>query len=367
MIRKKVMQRAIRSWTRRHSGAWHERDEAELQAWLAETAQHREAYEKVARAWDTVGELHSAVTSEAAESSNKPRGTCPTNDVRSEDDGSAAVGEHRSNTRPLLRERHLARRLALAACVALLVAAGTLPLWSGTLRSWIRSDLAVHLVTLKGGSKPFVLGDGTRVLLDGDSELIARIGHDGRRVVLVRGEAVFNVLHDASRPFEVTAGAGRIRDLGTRFDIETRADSIRIAVLEGQVAVLTAHGGTSLAAGQAGGYDEHGYMDPVSSLDRTVGPWLEGTRHFDHERLGDVLDRLARHHTVTFTYHDPHLRDLRFSGTFNTDNVDLFLRTLAAALPIEARYVAPNRIDIVSRSQPPSRDSRLDGRTVEPH
>jgi transmembrane sensor len=343
MIREAVMQHAIRSWTRRHSGAWHERDEAELQAWLAETAQHREAYEKVARAWDAVGELRGGVLSEAAERYNRP--------VRT-------------------GERHSTRRLALAACIAVLVAVGTLPFWNRALRGWIRADAAVRLVTPKGGSKPFVLDDGTRVLLDGDSELIARIGHAGRRVVLVRGEAAFNVLHDASRPFEVTAGAGRIQDLGTRFDIETRADSIRISVLEGEVAVLTKHGRTALAAGQAGGYDEQGYLDPVSSLDRSVGPWLEGPRHFDHERLGDVLDRVARHHAVTFTYQDQHLRDLRFSGTFKTDDVNLFLRTLAAALPIEARYKTQNQIEITSRSQapnPPSRGSRVDGRTLDPH
>lgn len=339
MIPAAVMQQAIRSWAQRHSDTWHHADEAELQTWLAAAAEHRAAYEKVARAWDATGELR-----------DHPHGE--------------QLGAYKERLRPGER-RFITTRVALAAGLVLLTIAATLPFLSAALRGWDGSD--IRLVTLNGRSKSFVLDDGTQVLLDADSELTAHMGHNMRRVVLIRGEALFHVSHDASRPFEVTAGSGRVQDLGTAFDVENLADSTRISVLEGQVAVLTDHGRTLLVAGQAGGYDKAGNLDPVSPFDRTMGPGLEGPRHFSRERLGDVLERLARHHAVTFLFADPHLRDLRFSGTFSTDDLDLFLRTLAAALPIEPRYLDPHRIEIATRSPRPNRDYRSDGKAIDLH
>ena len=330
MTRPVPMERAIQSWTRRHSGTWLHTDEAELQTWLAEAEEHREAYGKVARAWDAAGQLRRA---------------------------------HETPLRPdERRPRSIATKVALAACIVLSAIAGALPLGNIALRWWNGAD--VHLVTLKGQSKPFVLDDGTRVVLDADSELIAQMGFNRRRITLIRGEALFSVLHDASRPFEITAGSGRVQDLGTRFDMEALADSTRIRVLEGRVAVLTAHGHILLTAGQAGGYDRVGDLDPVRPFDQTATPWLEGQRHFDHERLGDVLERLARYHEVTFLFEDAELRNLRVSGTFKTADLDLFLRTLAAALPIEPRYLTQHQIEITSQAPRPRHS---DGATSEPH
>lgn len=322
-------QHAIRSWARRQSDTWLHADEAALQAWLADSAEHREAYEKVARAWDLAGELRAFPLSEQPAEPLQPH-------------------ERRS--------RSITRNLALAACVVVLTIAGLTSFWSGA-----RHSPDIHLVTLKGQPRSFVLDDGTRVLLDADSELVAQIGHNRRRITLVRGEAQFNVFHDASRPFEVIAGSGRVQDLGTHFDVETWSDSTRVCVLEGQVAVSTEHGRTLLAAGQAGGYDKAGNLDLVSSFDPTTPPWLEGLRHFDHARLGDVLERLARHHAVTFVFEEPRLRDLRVSGTFKTDNLEIFLRTLAAALPIEPKYLAQDRIEIAPRSPRSNGNFRSNG------
>ncbi len=55
----------------------------------------------------------------------------------------------------------------------------------------------------------------------------------------MRGEALFTVVHEANRPFEVVAGGERIRDLGTRFNVYAEPGRVVVAVLEGQVDVTT--------------------------------------------------------------------------------------------------------------------------------
>lgn len=330
MISEVSMKHAVRAWTRRQSGTWREADETELQAWLAVATEHRLAYEKVARAWAVAGELKGH----------------PAGDALRQADNALQHSAQISRSR--------VTQVAIAASLGLLAIAAGVPLWSTANRWWNGSE--IHLVTLKGQAKPFVLEDGTRVLLDADSQLLARIGHHSRHISLVRGEALLTVSHDPSRPFEVTVGAGRIEDLGTEFDIEYLSDSSRISVLQGRVGVLTPRGRTLLAAGQSTGYDNAGNLQPVSSFDAAAARWSQGQRHFDRERLGDVLERLARYHPVTFVFADIRLKDLRVSGTFRTSDQELFLRTLAAALPIELEHLTRERIEVAPRT-PGSRAS----------
>ena len=308
MIAAIAMKRAIREWTRRQSGTWREADESALQAWLGAADEHRAAFEKVGRAWAVAGGLR----------------------------------EHVSG------DRSSVSKAAVAACIVLLSGAVIGSLWPAAQRWW--SGPEVRLATPRGQPRTFVLDDGTRVLLDADSELVAQIGFRRRQLSLLRGEALLTVSHDASRPLEVRIGRGRVQDLGTRFDIEYLAGAARISVLEGRVGVFTSEGQTLLLAGQTGGYDSAGNLKSAGSLDAAATRWSEGLRHFDREPLGDVIERLARYHAVTFVFAESRLRDLRVSGTFKTSDLPLFLRTLAAALPVEMRYLTPDKIEITFRS-----------------
>ena len=59
-----------------------------------------------------------------------------------------------------------------------------------------------------------------------------------RRINLARGEAMFKVTKDPSRPFIVNAGGAIARAVGTRFGVEHREDRIRVTVAEGKVTVV---------------------------------------------------------------------------------------------------------------------------------
>jgi len=308
---------AVRLWTRRHSGTWSDSDETGLQRWLATSGEHREAYEKVARAWNLAGSLQTAAPASAA--------------------------THDSSV----------KRAVLAAAIVLLTVAVGVPLARYGYRWW--NGTQIQLATTKGQPRNFALDDGTTVMLDADSQ-VTSIGARRRSVSLNHGEALFNVKHDASRPFEVVTPAGRVQDLGTQFDVEDLESSTRVSVIEGRVGVLTAKGQALLVAGQRGGYDNGGDLLPTHPFKPDAARWSEGQRHFDHELLVDVLERVARYHAVKFVFTDPRLRDLRVSGTFRIGDLALFLRTLAAALPIEPRYQSAEQIEIAAVAPAGARD-----------
>lgn len=222
-----------------------------------------------------------------------------------------------------------------------------IPAWR-YIDSWW-SGVPIHRIAGRGEPTKLTLKDGTRVLLDADSELVVKIGVGARRVALARGEAFFDVVHETSWPFQVEVGRGLVTALGTQFDVERLSDSSRVTVFEGRVGLKTPQGEVALSAGQSSGYENSGDLLSVNTVTRSGPFWQDGQRYFDSEPLADVVQRLARYHAVTFTFADPRLERLRVSGTFRTDDLSLFLRTLSAAFPVQARWVDSQHMEFIPR------------------
>jgi len=103
-----------------------------------------------------------------------------------------------------------------------------------------------------GEQRSVKLEDGSFVLLNTDSRVeIEFTGHE-RRVVLARGEALFNVVHHSSRPFIVSSGGVDIRAVGTQFNVRRRDEATDVAVVEGVVQIATAQNRSIATGTQAG-------------------------------------------------------------------------------------------------------------------
>lgn len=83
------------------------------------------------------------------------------------------------------------------------------------------------------------LSDGSRVQLNSDTALDLDFSATRRRVILRRGEALFEVRKDAARPFQVQAAGGTTTAIGTVFAVRDTAHKIQVAVTEGRVRVGT--------------------------------------------------------------------------------------------------------------------------------
>jgi len=315
---------AIQLWTRRHSGTWSDDDEAELRRWIDASAEHRDAYAKVAALWTTAGGLEGRIQ------------------------------------RPPIPVRSARTQRLLAMCAAVLIVAIALPLWQLSYNWW--NGIPVRWVADRGAPRTVTLPDGTRIELDAGSELLVKLGARVRRASLVRGEALFTVVHDSLKPFELQAGTGRITDLGTRFDVETLGGQVRISVFEGRIGIATPHGEMQLGAGRGGGYDVSGVLLPITQTDTAAVLWQDGKRRFEGMPLSEVVERLTRYHPVTFAFSDPQVQKLRLSGTFRVTDLPLFLRTLSAALPVDVHWVDSQHVELTARAAGSARSPQ----SVEP-
>jgi transmembrane sensor len=88
-----------------------------------------------------------------------------------------------------------------------------------------------------GGYERRVLDDGSMAELNRGAEIEINYTAAERRVVLRRGEVLFTVAKNPSRPFVVRARSVDVRAVGTAFNVRLDAASIEVLVTEGKVEV----------------------------------------------------------------------------------------------------------------------------------
>ena len=174
------------------------------------------------------------------------------------------------------------------------------------------------------------LSDGSHVWLNAGSSVTYPVAFVGKeRKVVITGEAYFEVLHDASKPFYVSKGHVEVRVLGTHFNVNAYDDTedIQVTLLEGSVKVLNVPvtavaassdrqsgllSGVMLSPGQqalvavAGSKKKDATLKPIRLVSNpdleAVMAWKNGLFNFNNVSLQDVMGQLARWYDVDVEY-----------------------------------------------------------------
>ncbi len=194
--------------------------------------------------------------------------------------------------------------------------------------------------TASGERKTVQLPDGTKVWLSGQTVLTYASDYNGiNRCVKLNGEAFFDVMHNAHKPFEVYSGTHIVKVLGTRFKLEARSDESWVTTVleEGkvEVTILEKQLKCILLPGQKSIYDKK-----LKELQKRVEPNIEqytaltkGQLVFNDEPLHILAQRLEQWYGVSITV-DAAVKDLRFTGTFEKESIDDVLNILSMSKDI---------------------------------
>lgn len=280
--------------------------------WLEESAGHRQAYETVLAQWEWM-EPFKAMNFPARDAALRYRGKSP-------------------------------RRLFIySAAATLLLAMG---LTAFMPNGWL--GIPHTYVAEKGEHQTVTLADGSRIELNTESEVRVHFNRWQRSVEIIKGEAFFTVNHDAERPFEVHAGSGRIRDIGTAFEVYIKPEHVIVAVQEGIVEVQ-ASGKRELTAGQQLAFSNSGEFQALQAQDVAgLTAWRQGNLVFRDRRLDDVLAEVGRYHDTRIRLQNETLGKLRVSGTFHTAELGDTLNAIAAILPVNIDQVGEHEIVLKS-------------------
>lgn len=307
-------------------------DEFMFRQWLAADPAHEQAYQTLAALWADLADFaeHDALRDLRHLALHQAGLTPP---------GQAAAPP------PLLREpvrqqRRRRRYVPMAAALAAVALVGLLWIVNPTLYQ-ARYETGI------GARHSLRLLDGTRITLNTDTALAVRYDLRSRQVQLEGGQAHFQVSRSRWWPFQVDAGSGGVRALGTAFDVYRRDGDVRVTLVEGRVQVYGAAdapsaalvaddaASTVLAPGEQILVSPQG-LSAVSTVSMPKATaWLSGRLVFDDERLRDVITEVNRYSPTRLVIEDPALAEVRVSGVFRAGRAEGFVTTLRASFPVE--------------------------------
>lgn len=140
--------------------------------------------------------------------------------------------------------------------------------------------------TITTATAMIALNGDTRILLD---------RHDPHVATLDRGEALFDVRHNAEHPFAVHVGGAQVQDVGTRFDVTREATATRVAVAEGMVVYNPRLEAVRLGAGETLMVEDGAPDLRVAHAAVTeIGGWREDRLSYRQTPLSVVAADLSR-------------------------------------------------------------------------
>lgn len=226
--------------------------------------------------------------------------------------------------------RPWARKKRMAGTVVALIAAIALAFAYGT------AAVDEQKYTKIGEIRQFTLADGSVLAMDADSVLHVEYSLWRRQIRLERGQAQFKVMAGL-RPFEVVAGDGTMRDIGTTFNVREDQGKVSVSVQEGAVEIDLPHSGKKylLTAGQQASYRNGQISAEPASGANVDPPWRDNRWVFDSISLGEVVREINHQHERPLMLANASLNDYRISGVFNRSDRAGILRALSAILPLK--------------------------------
>jgi transmembrane sensor len=317
-----------------NSGETTEQGKAGFQAWLAESPDHKAAFQMLNELWmslDRVPHIENALVDAPPVAANAAK---------------------RAAWRPVpLTAASVRIAATLIVGIAAIVALATLQVAD-------RADQH-HFATEVGEVRTLDLTDGSQLVLRADTAIVTLMSKEERNVTIERGGAYFDVSRDEGRPFVVSAGDVHVRVRGTAFDVLKGPSSVTVSVMHGRVTVSdfthnkrTGSHSVELTGGQQVTVAADGTFGAVAEIDmqRVLG-WHDGRFSYLNARLEDIIADVNRYRTEKIIIEDAALGDLRITTMFRADNVDQMLAGIEATESVAVER-SSSSVTIRRRPQP---------------
>ncbi|MFV0590211.1 MAG: FecR family protein [Draconibacterium sp.] len=204
-------------------------------------------------------------------------------------------------------------------------------------------EQAMMSVNVPLGSKSQVtLPDSTLVFLNSGSKLqYPSFFTEGKREVILTGEAFFKVKSDTANPFIVKSIDYDIRVTGTQFNVCAYGDDpfSKVSLKEGHVGVQFPGQNkfVDIIPGQQLYLNRNERKYQVVESDVEVeSSWKDGEFWYKEISFPELIKRLERWYDVNLSYSSPQLDEMRYSGNFrNQETIWQVLDGLKLTTPID--------------------------------
>lgn len=274
---------------------------------------------------------------------------------------------------PARRSVVLYRRFSSIAIALLAIATiGFYLVWKSQ-REPIPQTGKMQYVCKPGERKSFQFPDGTQVILNAGSEMYLNERYaQNTREVFLKGEAFFEVQHNAAVPFIVHTSSMDVKALGTAFNVKSynnesrtetvlvrglvevtlKKDNNRKLLLHPDEKVLwteskTGDEGASNAAAAAN--PEQALVKPVKkSEDGNMKElaWVQNNLAFEDEPFEEIAFQLNRWYNVNIRFESSDIKQYHFTATFKKEKIEQVLEILRASKRFNYRFEGEQNIVI---------------------
>jgi transmembrane sensor len=301
---KDVKEAAALWFERRNFWDWTAENEGEFATWLNASFAHRAAYVRVEAAWKRTERLT------VLKSAVRPQTQTPS----------------RASARFWF--------FGAAAAAAIVAALGANAFWT------VEKPETQTYATAIGGRETLAMTDGTKIELNTNTQLRTQITAHTRKVWLDKGEAYFQVKHDAAHPFIVIAGNHQVTDLGTKFVIRREDAKIEVSLVEGRAQVDALNSKANAPSVQmvpgdvviASANRIETRKKPVAALSTDLS-WRQGLLVFKRTTLDQAAAEFNRYNREKLVIAES-AAQLKIGGTFQSDNISDFAEVAKEVLGV---------------------------------
>lgn len=287
------------------------RDRQRWRAWLEASAEHQAAWRHVERLGQTFAGLQQAPDPVQAADSL------------------------------LQAHQRLRQRRGALACIVGAAGAGALGLLAWPQASRWAVAWGAQYQTATGERRQIALADGTQIWLNTATALNVDFTPSRRRIVLLAGEIFIDTAKDPARGFVVDTEQGRLRALGTRFNVRQAVGETQLAVYEGSVEATLHDGRHSVIVPAGRQLDLAGdHIGAPQPADMARQAWTRGLLLAHDIALRDVVQELRRHRRGHIGVDDA-VAELKVYGSFPLGDTDRALAMLATVLPVRIHQPLP--------------------------
>lgn len=308
------------NWVTRSDSGLTDEESNELQEWLDESPEHREAFEELKWNWDELDRLAGFHVG------------CSSNEDPD------LLTRKRFHPLDYFVSSHWRKLIPVAAIVILsLSALLTFDFQDEQVPNTSNDVVVVERI------QSLDLEDGSRIQLNHGAEVDVRYSATERLVTLLHGEANFIVAKDHDRPFVVEVSGVRLRAVGTAFNVRFGEAKLDVIVSEGTVAIATlvddelANDEVKEALLEV---NHRAIVDldakvPVPEIERIDARsmqkeliWQPVYFDFDTVPLSEIIAEFNRRNRTQMVVVDASINSMKMSSMFWSDNVNGFIRLL---------------------------------------
>ncbi|MCL3780715.1 DUF4974 domain-containing protein [Prolixibacteraceae bacterium JC049] len=187
------------------------------------------------------------------------------------------------------------------------------------INSFFTTEQVCEIKAPLGQMSEITLLDGTKVWLNAGSEL--KYNNDfnkNKRSVFLSGEAFFKVTHDKNKPFYVENSHGKVKVLGTSFNVESYPDAqyLNVTLVEGSVLYIHKNREIALKPSQELAINKHQKTFAIRKVNTNFYTgWIEGRLVIENQPLSKIAQRLERWYNIDIQFASPQVADIQITGT----------------------------------------------------